>query len=112
MSDTRPSIAELQRIEREMDRAPWYSAESLWQSDCVLTGAPDADFSSDGRVVVQANPNFPYRANLDGIVGLRNAAPVLLEIVAAALAYYSPASDEPGGQAWAAVEAALAKVRP
>jgi hypothetical protein len=86
-NDDRPSIAELQQREQEIDRAPWYSAESRRQSDCVLTGAPGADFTNDGRDVVQANPNFPYRANLDGVAALRNAAPVLLEIAAAALAY-------------------------
>jgi len=86
MSDDRPSIAELKASMDAADPAPWYSSTSRYQSDCVFTGGPDAAVNGDARVVVQANPNFPYRGNLDGIVAMRNAAPVLLEIAAAALA--------------------------
>lgn len=72
-------LADLRATSEAMAAAPWYSAESRWQPDCVLTGAPDVDMTSDGRVVVQANPNSPYRANLDGIAALRNHATAMLD---------------------------------
>lgn len=71
---------QLRAIVAKMDKRPWYSAESRWQSDCVLTGAPDAGAEPMGCVVVQANPNFPYRANLDGIVALANHGDALVEL--------------------------------
>jgi hypothetical protein len=75
-TDDRPSIAELQRIEGAMTVAPWDSGE---------------DPRDDGEV---CDPNLKcvakvrgnVEANTVGIAALRNAAPVLLEIAAAALA--------------------------
>ena len=78
-------IAEGRKHDAAMDRAPWFSAESRWQSDCVLTGAPDADMTNDGRVIVQANSNFPYRANLDGIAWLGTHRAELLALAEEAL---------------------------
>lgn len=74
-------LSDLRQHDAAMDKAPWYSAESRWQSDCVLTGAPDADMTNDGRVVVQANPNFPYRENLDAIAWFGTHRGELLALV-------------------------------
>lgn len=74
-------LASLRAHDAAMDLAPWYSSESRWQSDCVLTGAPDADITNDGRVVVQANSNFPYRANLDAIAWFGTHRGELLALV-------------------------------
>lgn len=100
---------QLRVIVEAMDAAPWHSADSRWQSDCVLTGAPDASATNDGRVVVQANPNFPYRANLDGIVALANHGEALVELYDAARSYFT-SHDEDRVAEMDAMIAALAKL--
>lgn len=76
--DDRPSIAELQRIEREMTEiSQWRSAASYNNA-----GMPLADFTIPGH---NAGATVEMLAvDADGIVALRLAAPVLLDIAAAA----------------------------
>lgn len=83
MSDDRPSIAELQRIERnDLSPSPWESLDHWTPAD---------------------------RAK----IALRNAAPVLLEIVAAALRYRDGMTrSEVDTSRCEVLDRALAKVRP
>lgn len=81
MGDTRPSIAELQRMERDdFSPAPWEVLEHWSRSDLAK-------------------------------VRLRNAAPLLLEIAAAALDWLGSEDDDRAPET-ARLEAALGKVRP
>lgn len=103
----KPSIAELQRIESRMERAPW---------DCTTPHAVSNEEYDLGR--------FDGPADALGTAALRNAAPVLLEIAAAALAYEnaqcdSMHCDHPAHRGGCAIlkagrrmTEALAKVRP
>lgn len=100
---------QLRAIIAAMDKRPWYSTESRWQSDCVLFGAPDAGAEPKGCVVVQANPNFPYRANLDGIVALANHGEALVELYDAARSYFA-SDDEDRVAEMDAMIAALVKL--
>jgi hypothetical protein len=99
VSDDKPSIAELQKTVGFMDPAPWVDVRPA----VVFQDGPNPVYIADCR---GSAPD----SNAAGICGLRNAAPVLLEIAAAALALnqtdgvFSPAS--------ANLAAALAKVRP
>ena len=99
----------LRALVAAMDKRPWYSAESRWQSDCVLTGAPDVHIAGDGgRVLAQANPNFPYRANLDGIVALANHGDALVELWLATIALKGAWSEDAVAAAKCRVDDALA----
>lgn len=108
--DARPSIAELQRIERAMGSAPWNPGESPADDGEVCA----ADMKRIAKIM-----RAPVAGNTVGISATRNAAPVLLEIAAAALALMArPNNVDDGVRRVPAIEAfqtlacALAKVRP
>lgn len=122
MSDERPSIAKLQKLERAMVRGPWTKSQT---ENAALNGGPAGsaqvrcDAASD---VVPSGCLIPYfilhAADAEGIAELRNAAKVLLEIAAAALTWLdaddswsSEASDGEVAEKHAALKTALAKVR-
>lgn len=79
MSDDRPSIAELRQILRDMTPADQYKADESWNNG----GMPLADFAipaHNGGVTVEM-----LAVDAFGIVAIRHAVPVLVEIVATAL---------------------------
>jgi len=88
MIDYKYSISDLQRCEREMLPAPWDVGDDALDGDVV-----DRELfkliAHVGRV--------PVGANTAGVALLRNAAPVLLEIAAAALKMRGPC-DHPDGR--------------
>lgn len=66
--------------------------------------------STDDRPSISAlRERIPYRANLDWIVDLRNAAAVLIEIASAALEYMYD-DKVPRAEAFARLHAACTKV--
>lgn len=81
--DNRPSIAELQRVERAMTPADWEWNARWWEIhkkngeiwDAVLSGG-SVGYDNASMIVNEDDAR--------GVVALRNAAPVLLEIVDAA----------------------------
>ncbi len=100
MSDTqidRPSIAELLDELTRMTPGRW-SADGEYGS--IHVDGEAAGISSMGN-----------RSDAIGIASLRNVAPVLLEIVAAALAYIE-SDDEDRADEVDRLIAALSKVRP
>lgn len=107
-TDNKPSIAELQRIESGMSNGTWtVTPEPDMAAGLGRAGSRDSllCIDRDGMACVDR------REDAMGIATLRNAAPVLLEIAAAALvlggelAYLQgPKSDR--------LKDALAKVRP
>lgn len=113
----RPSIAELRRLESEMT-----CAGSQWRRDVGVYGDPDGteDSAFARGPMVKRGPGETWsgtwmrkaEADSDGIAALRNAAPVLLEIAAAALVVEA---TEYGTLPWAEardrLRAALGKVR-
>lgn len=133
MSDDEPSIAELQRLEGEMTAGPYRYDHQGWietmDRSINHAGAETEVFTLGARNAHEDG---------EGIVALRNAVPVLLEIAAAALAWQraecetqSPDTDDytvadmngecagdthhescPVAQSIQAMLAALAKVRP
>ncbi len=131
MSEYKHSIADLQRCEREMLPAPWDVGDDASDGEVV-----DRELHKQIATIGRA----PVADNTAGIAVLRNAAPVLLEIAAAALALrqagidgdevirlmnaatsadeYSaactlaPRVDEKRRAALRSLDAALAKVRP
>lgn len=109
--DERPSIAELQRKEQAMLETPWLCSEFEAEDGEVWSSAPHKLLARTSR--------HPVAANASGIAALRDAAPVLLEIAAAALAALPELQEEfePGltcmhGGVGERLAAALAKVRP
>lgn len=114
----KPSIAELQEAVRFMSPVDQYKAKPSWNNG----GMPLADFSIPGHNGGATAEMLAEDAH--GIVELRTAAPVLLEIAAAALAYqvaecdnkrcHHPAHRSPCAilTAQDALERSLAKVRP
>lgn len=99
MSDDKPSIVELQRIESEMTRGPWTTPAGT-----RFLGAVSAIIDGVERQVATAAGQAPQfddvpdvakalADNAAGIAALRNAAPVLLEIAAAALAWQDVTCD-------------------
>lgn len=107
MITDKPSIAELQRIEREMTPGKWVGG-----ADCV-TVYKDRHERGTGTVLAEMIEPDRHEDNAQGIAALRNAAPVLLEIAQAALELAGP--SRPGEAhipAWNALLAATAKVRP
>jgi hypothetical protein len=120
MTDDRPSIAELQRIEREMEpgkyRVHFCSDQPDDEACGICTGCDDegrcgeyADIlGSDARDECTHPVSLP---NATGMAALRNAAPVLLEIAAAALAWQTSPQAK-ARQARAQLLAALGKVAP
>jgi hypothetical protein len=77
VSDERPSIAELQRIEREMTPGDWWTSD---EDGDVCAGQSGPQALEVGPVDWKGQDQY-------GAISLRNAAPALLEIAAAALAY-------------------------
>jgi len=113
MSDDKFSISELQQVERDLTVGPWRYESRGW--------IDSTDNSLDEvEVLLLGARNRPEDGH--GVVDLRNAAPILLEIAAAALAEQSTACDCDGEsrcddncsalRAALAYHAALAKVRP
>lgn len=81
------AIGELRAIvESQNDKAEW--RQGTYERYNVLVHDPYTLGGSAGeRVLLRANTHFRHVENLEAIVALHNAAPVLLEVVAAALAY-------------------------
>lgn len=107
-TDDRPSIAELQRIERdEMALAPWRYDHQGW----IETMDRTVNHTGAETEVLTLGARNDH-GDGEGTVALRNAAPVLLEIAAAALAWRDrPITDD----AVAPLErllAAIDRVRP
>jgi hypothetical protein len=73
--DMRPSIADLQRIEREMIPGDWWTSD---EDGGVCAGEPGPSAVEVGAVDWKGEDQY-------GAITLRNAAPVLLGIAAAAL---------------------------
>lgn len=94
MSNDRPSIAELQKLEQQMESAPW--------DRTTPHAVSNAEYDL-GR--------FDSPADAVGVVALRNAAPVLLEIAKTALEW-AESDDEDRQAELDALLAALVKVRP
>lgn len=93
MSDDRPRIAELQRIESSMTRSPWTTPTGtrfLGAVSAIIDGVERQVAASAGQAPQFDDVPDVGRAladNASGIAALRNAAPVLLEIAAAARAF-------------------------
>lgn len=79
--DNRPSIAELQRTERAMTPADW---EWVERDAEICTDDGGATIMSGGSVGYDNASMIVDQNDARGVVSLRNAAPVLLEIVDAA----------------------------
>lgn len=103
MTDDRPSIAELQRIEATLEPAPWDKTGHYNVSNAEYDIA-----------------RFESPSDAAGVAALRNATPALLEIVAAALEWEATvtplvSNDPSAGTRERAAEraflAALSKVR-
>lgn len=110
--DDKPSIAELQRIEQAMTGPRWLARPV----DDVAELAPRIVCERDGCLEeIAAFESWAANEDTTGTAALRNAAPVLLEIAKAALAWRAMQERklahlyEPEEQA---LFDALAKVRP
>lgn len=113
MSDDRPSIAELQRLCATMTDGEW---EAHIVSD-EAESTPVVKHFEDGCAFTLVDiVSFEHRnANAEGIAALRNAAPVLLDIAAAALERRDAVdrSDwDATAEATDRLRAALARMRP
>ena len=107
-----PSIAHLQRIERGMTKPPWrrrewpeFAVDGPEYPICIIN---DDD---DRRPLVSEDKAECDDEDAYGIAYLRNAAPVLLEIAAATLAWQTSPQAK-ARQARAQLLAALGKVAP
>lgn len=112
--------ADLRTLIDAMDKRPWFApvGEREWlYEDSVITNGKTArpvEPPQGGRVLVQANPSFPYRANLDGIVALANHGEALAELFDAAARWRATRErrrgDREAEQAETDMLAALAKL--
>ena len=76
----------LRAIERRATPGPWKAGNAdACNRDCVF-GDPDDDVMAPGlgRVLLRANPNFPYLADLALIAEMRNEFAALLDVADAA----------------------------
>lgn len=130
MSTDKPSIAELQRSESAMTALPWtphvwYGSDHGGHAAVGPHHVACDDHACDHAPESSCSDMERAQTDADGIAALRNAAPVLLEIAAAALAAHG-ACDHPAGRCGngspfrgcsrfageAALNAAIRKVRP
>jgi len=132
MTDERPSIAELKRTSDRMTPGKWKAGQ--WQLQDVapfnstdIRPSSDEDISitvDDGKGWVESTSviggcgccGSPFGSAVDavGIAALHNSAPVMLEIVAAALAWRDSVANEVRAYTREedALAMALSRVRP